>query len=292
MGALLDRLVTTTTLLSDGAWGTMLQQAGLAAGACPEAWNVDRPDDVADVARAYAQAGADIVCSNTFGGNRCKLAHHGLGDRVAELNAAGVRCSRQGAPTAVIMACVGPTGAFLEPYGEMEPEEMEAIFAEQIQALRDAGVDAICIETMSAVEEAACAIRAAKQVSADLDVAATMTFDSTVHGYRTMMGTTPADAARALADAGADIVGANCGGGPEQMVSILDEMRLAVSVPLLVHVNAGMPELVGGETRFRMQPEDMAGRLGDLVTAGARIIGGCCGTTPAHISALRVALTS
>ncbi len=290
MGLITTRLQDGEILVSDGAWGTMLQAAGLGAGMCPELWNAEQSEAVQAVARAYAEAGSDIVCANTFGGNHLKLAHYGLADRVAELNRLGFENSRIGAPDAVIMPCVGPTGEFLEPYGDLEEDEMIAIFQEQIQALVDAGAQAVVVETMSAVEEAACAVKAAKTVSAALDVVATMTFDQSSQGYRTMMGVSPADAAIGLVAAGADVVGANCGGGPEQMTSILSQMQQAVSVPLLVHANAGMPVLVDGETRFRMTPEEMAAACEALVAAGARIIGGCCGTTPAHIAALRGAL--
>ncbi len=288
MGILLDRLAKKKLLVSDGAWGTMLQAKGLQGGDIPEEWNASHPDAVKSVAAAYDQAGCDIVLTCTFGGSSAKLKKCGLGERVAELNEKGARLSLEGAPHAVIAASVGPTGEFVEPLGDLTEEQMEAIFSEQIAAIYKAGVKALCIETMSSLEEAACAIRAAKKLNKNNDVICTMTFATSPSGYKTMMGVGCEQAAKGLTAAGADIVGANCGNGPEQMITIAKEMRKHTTKPILIHANAGMPQLVDGKTVFMQTPSDMAAKVKDLVAAGASIIGGCCGTTPAHIAAMKV----
>jgi 5-methyltetrahydrofolate--homocysteine methyltransferase len=291
MGVLLHRLAEKNVLVSDGAFGTMLQSKGLGAGDCAEEWNLSHPEEVKSVSRAYAEAGSDMVLTNTFGGSRIKLAKAGYGDRVAEFNAAAVRCALEAVPANVVVAgSVGPTGAFLQPYGDLTNPEMEEVFAEQIQAMLDAGLQIVCVETMTAVEEAACAVRVARRLGAELDIVATMTFDPSPAGYKTMMGVDPARAAAVLSEAGADVLGSNCGNGIEQMVPIVAAFREHTDNPLLVHANAGLPELVGGETVFRQSPADMAARVEDVVAAGASIVGGCCGTTPAHISAMKAVI--
>ncbi len=287
MGILLDRLAKKKLLVSDGAWGTMLQAAGLTGGACPEEWNVTHPEEVKKVAKAYQDAGCDIVLSNTFGGSRAKLEKVGMGNRVAELNEAGAKISVAGAPTCVVAASIGPTGEFLEPVGEMTEEQMETIYSEQIAAIFKGGVKALCIETMSALDEAACAVRAAKKLNPNCDVICTMTFEGSPKGYKTMMGVGCQKAAEGLEAAGADVIGANCGNGPEQMITITKEMKKYTKKPILIHANAGLPVLVGGKTTFKQTPEDMASKVKELVDAGAQIIGGCCGTTPAHIAAIK-----
>lgn len=290
MGILLDRLQAKKLLVSDGAWGTMLQAQGLPAGACTEEWNLSHPAAVQGVAAAYAAAGADLVLTNTFGGTRHKLAQRGLGDQTAAINTAGARLSLAGAPGAVVAASIGPTGALLDPYGDATEAELEAAFREQITALVAGGVRVLCFETMAVLEEAIIAITVAKSIDSTLDIICTMPFDNTPRGYRTMMGVDPARAAAELADAGADVIGANCGNGVDRMIEIATAFRAASALPILIHANAGMPELVDGKTVFRETPAYMAARVPALVAAGATIIGGCCGTTPAHIAALRVAV--
>lgn len=286
MGVILDRLADKKLLVSDGAWGTMLQAKGL-TGDCPEQWNISHPDDVKSVAAAYAAAGSDIVLTNTFGGSSLKLAKSGHQDRVAEFNEAGTRNSLEAAGEAVVAGSVGPTGQFIEPLGDLTVAQAEAAFSQQIAAMLNAGLKAICVETMTAVEEAACAIRAAKKLDPSVDVIATMTFDPTPNGYRTMMGVSPERAAKELTEAGADILGSNCGNGIEQMIEITAELRQHSDKPILVHANAGIPELIDGKTVFRQSPQHMAERVGELVEAGANIVGGCCGTTPEHIAAMK-----
>ncbi len=277
-------------LVSDGAWGTLLMERGLQPGECPELWNVGRPDDVKAIAAAYVDAGSDIIGSNTFGGNRFMLAQHELADQVAELNRAGARLSRTAAGTAALVAAsIGPTGKFLMT-GEVSEEAMHEAFLEQAHALREGGADCCTVETMAAADEAAIAVRAICETG--MEAISTFTYNRMPDGsYRTMMGTTPAEAARAVVEAGASVVGANCGQGPDNMVGIVRELRAALpDTPILVQPNAGMPVEEAGRLRYLETPEAMAAFVGALIEAGATIIGGCCGTTPGHIRAIKAAV--
>lgn len=289
MGILLDKLAKKKILVSDGAWGTMLQAKGLNPDDCPEEWNISHPTEVQAVARAYAQAGSDIVLTDTFGGSKIKLEKKGCGDRVAEFNQAGASNSLQAiAGTDVIVAgSVGPTGEFIQPLGLISVEEMQAVFTEQISAMLQAGLRVICVETMMALDEAACAIRAAKKLDPTVEVIATMTFDDTPKGFRTMMGVDPAAAVESLSEAGADVLGSNCGNGIDAMIKVAAEFRKYTEKPILVHANAGLPELIDGQTVFRQGPEEMASQVEALIQAGANIVGGCCGTNPDHIKAIK-----
>lgn len=279
------------TLVSDGAWGTFLQEKGLKPGECPELWCVERPDDVREIARSYFDAGADMVQTNSFGGSSFKLKHYGLADRAAEINEAAARISREAAgPERWVIGSVGPSGMILM-MEDCTPEELYAAFREQAMALEKGGADAICIETLTDLEEAEQAITAAKE-NTSCEVICTYTFEKTVQGdYKTMMGVSPTQAAEAALGAGADIVGTNCGNGMERMVDIVREIRRAApAAPILLHANAGLPRNVDGKDVFPETPRDMARWVGPVVEAGANIVGGCCGTTPAHIAALKAAL--
>jgi 5-methyltetrahydrofolate--homocysteine methyltransferase len=238
------------------------------------------------VASAYVAAGSSIILTNSFGGSPFKLAGHGLEARTEELNEKAARISREAAGAEVlVMASVGPTGQFLAPYGPIAPEEMEAAFRRQIGALLRGGADGILVETMSDLGEAACAVRAARAEGAR-GVIVSMTFERKKAGMLTMMGVTPAQAAQEVTAAGCDAVGANCGTGTDDMAEVIREMATTTSLPLWAKPNAGLPRVVEGETVYPEAPEEMAGKLPLLLDAGARIVGGCCGTTPQHIESL------
>ena len=284
---ILDVLKTGRVLVSDGAWGTFLQQKGLTVGDSPESWNLTHFDDVKSIAASYIAAGADLVETNSFGGNRCKLEYFGLADRAAGINEAAARASREAAgEDRWVMGSIGPTGKMLV-LEEVTEEDLYDAFKEQAVALEKGGADAICIETMTDRDEAVQAVRAAKE-NTSCEVLCTFTFDRTKQGtYRTMMGVSPVEAALAAIYAGADVVGANCGHGLEDMLGIVKEIRAAIpDVPILVQANAGLPLVVDGRTVFPESPEFMASLVGPLLAAGCNLVGGCCGTTPAHIAAI------
>ncbi len=293
MTSLPERLSKGEILVADGAMGSLLFQKGLKAGECPEALNTSKPDILEEIAKLYLEAGSDIVQTNTFGGSPMKLAQYGLDDRTEELNRAAVRCVRNSvSDRALISGSCGPSGRLLKPYGDAEPEDLYHGFRRQIKALIESGVDVICIETMTDATEAAIAVRAAKSISPDTPVMATMTFDKTPKGFFTIMGLSIPAAAERLAKEGADILGSNCGSGITDMIGIAQEFRIATKLPLLIQANAGLPELVGGKLQYPETPEFFAEKALDLIKAGVSIVGGCCGTTPEHIRAIRKAVDS
>lgn len=278
------KLTASGPVVTDGAWGTQLQHRGLPLGACPDAWNLTEPEKVEAVARAYVEAGSRIILTNTFGANRFILARQGLADQATNINRAGVEISRRaGAGRAKVFASIGPSGVMLI-MGQVSEDDLKAAFAQQAQALADAGADGIVIETMSDPVEASLAVAAAHETG--LPVVACMTFDSGLNKDRTMMGTTPEQAAGQLAAAGADVVGANCGQGIAGMVDICGRLRGVTDAPIWIKANAGLPEIVDGKTVYRQTPAEFAAYVPQLLEAGAAFIGGCCGTTPDFIQAV------
>lgn len=289
MHPLIQELIARGPVTTDGAWGTELQSLGLALGEFPDAWNLTHPKQVGQVAQSYVDAGSQIILTNTFGANRIRLAGDGLADHVVEINKAGVQISKSAAaPSGVrVFASIGPSGAMLMT-GDVAPEALQAAFAEQAQALADGGADGLVIETMSDLEEAKLAVAGAKTTG--LPIVACMVFDSGKAKDRTMMGNTPEEAAEALAEAGADVIGANCGQGIAGFVSIAKRFRTATPLPLWIKGNAGLPQVVDGKARYQTTPEEFASHVPALLAAGANFIGGCCGTRPDFIRAVRNAL--
>ena len=286
--ALQERLKEPGVIIADGAMGTMLFQRGLRPGDCPERMNLESPAIVEEIARLYLNAGAEIVQTNTFGGSPLKLAHYGLENQTEEINARAVRAVRTVVGTrAHISGSCGPCGKILQPYGDTGAEIVYESFRRQMSALVAEGVDMICIETMTDINEAALAIRAAKSVSPSIPVAATMTFEPTPKGFRTVMGTGIQQAIEGLTEAGADLIGSNCGNGILNMVRIAEEFAKHSTLPVIIQSNAGLPAIKNGITVYEESPEFMAGHCIELSKIGVKVIGGCCGTTPEHIAALK-----
>lgn len=285
---IIDRLKKKKLLISDGAWGTLLQERGLEPGACPEKWNIDYPEKVKEVASSYIAAGSEMIETNSFGGSRFKLKHYGLDNYTYEINKKAAEISKSAAgDNALVLGSIGPTGVILM-MGEVREDELYEAFREQARALEEGGADAICIETMTDLNEAVIAMKAARE-NTELEIICTMTFDKTLTGdFRTMMGVSIEQMVNEITLAGADIIGTNCGNGMENMIPIVKGIRsINGEIPVLVHANAGLPHLKDGKNVFDETPEITASYVKDLVVAGANIIGGCCGTTPEHIMAIR-----
>ena len=289
---LLQRLQAGETLISDGATGTYLQRHGLEPGGCPEEFNASHPDVVRGMARAYFDAGSDMALTNSFGGSRFMQKKYGYGDRVAEFNrlAAELAASQKPDANHYVLGSVGPTGEMMEPLPDgVSESEMYDALAEQMSALAEGGADAILVETQMALEEAVCGVRAARE-NTDLPVFATMVFDLGPRGFFTMMGVTPERAVSELRDAGADVVGANCGNGIDRMVDLARQMRAVDDGLMLIQSNAGIPDMKNGEIIYNESPEYMAERFKVMADMGITALGGCCGTGPEHIRALRAAV--
>lgn len=275
-------------VITDGAMGTVLFAAGLEQGDPPELWNLKYPDRVADVHQAYLQAGSQIVLTNTFGGTRLRLAFHNAQSQVAQANHAAAEILRkvveQSGKDVIVAGDIGPTGEVLAPYGELAFQDAKDAFKEQASALISGGVDLIWIETMSDLEEVRAAVEGTREVSTNIPIVTTMTFDT--HG-RTMMGVTPEQAFETLTSFGVEALGGNCGNGPEEIIEVITKMRAIDQETILVaKANAGIPELVQGKAVYRASPETMADYAIQSYQAGARVIGACCGSTPDHISAI------
>jgi methionine synthase I (cobalamin-dependent) len=284
----LESLLKSIPVVSDGGWGTEFQKLGLAPGECPDCWNLDHPDRVERVARSYVEAGSRVVLTNTFGANRVVLDRQGLAEKLVEINRAGAALSRKAAgDRAVVFASVGPTGKMVSA-GEIEEADLQKIFAEQMVALAAGGAQGFVIETFAEVAEARCALAAGKATG--LPCVVSMVYDSGKGHDRTMMGTTPEQAAAELDEAGADVIGANCGQGIEGYIPICERLRAATKRPIWIKANAGLPEMVEGKAIYRVAPEDFAKHALKVRAAGASFIGGCCGTSPAFIQALAAAI--
>jgi len=285
MNPKLQKLIEHTPVLTDGAWGTQMQARGLGVGEFPDTWNLSHPDKVLEVARAYVAAGSQIILTNTFGANRFRLAEHGAANKLEEINVRGVELSREASGgKAFIFASIGPSAKLLLT-GDVTAEDLRAAFAEQARALAKAGADALLVETMSDVQEATLAVQAARETG--LPVVATMVFDSGREKDRTMMGHTPEQAAEALSAAGADVIGANCGQGIGGFIAICRRLHAATDRPIWIKANAGLPSMVEGRVEYATSAQDFAGHVPELTAAGASFIGGCCGTAPDFIAAIR-----
>ena len=292
MGAWEKLLGQPGLILADGGMGTVLMELGLQFGASPELWNVEYPDRVGKVHRGYLQAGSRIILTNTFGCNRLRLGLHGLQDRVVELNRAAAGLVRKEVEAAggraLVAGDIGPSGGILAPLGELEPAQAVEAFAEQAGGLIDGRVDVIWIETLSSLEEMRAAVDGARRASKDIPIIATMTFDTR---GRTMMGVTPEQAVRELSAWGLAALGANCGNGPDEIVTVIQKMRAAApQTTLVAKANAGVPKLENGRAVYGAGPEEMAAYATAVADSGARIIGACCGSTPRHLEAMAGAL--
>ncbi len=293
MNRLRDLLGTAGTILLDGGMGTLLQESGLDDGGSGELWNLERPDVIAGIHEAYAEAGARLLTTNTFGGTRPRLAMHGLEDRLHEVNRAGAAIATGVARKygAFVAGDLGPTGELLAPLGTLEPDDARALFEEQLIGLRDGGIDVVLVETMSDLGEVTAAVEAAHNVVPDLPVIATLSFDTNL---RSMMGVRPADAVAALTAVGVDAVGANCGRGTDEMEIIAAELVAARAggVLIVAQSNAGLPQLVGDRFEYDTPPEQLADHARALRDLGVDLIGACCGSTPAHTVAMGRALSA
>jgi len=287
-----EALDAGTIRVGDGAMGTSLQDAGLDDGGAPELWNVEKADAVARILREYAQAGANLLTTNTFGGTTPRLLMHGLEDRLDELNTAAAQLARGVADefdNVYVLGDIGPSGDLMEPMGILTPADARALFAAQAQALLAGGVDGFLIETMSDLSEIESAIQGVRSVAPELPIFATMSFDTNL---RTMMGVKPEDAVVALASYGADVVGANCGRGIDEIRIIAEAMIPAMpdGTKLILQSNAGLPVLVKDTFQYNGTPQEMGQFAVDAYAMGVDIVGACCGSRAEHIAALATAV--
>lgn len=286
---MLTRLIEGEVLIADGAWGTMLfDRESLEPGEPTETLNLRNPDVVQEVAREYMDAGAQLLTTNTFAGSPIALARNGLQEKTEEINRTAASLLRDVAGEGVLVSgSIGPCGHLLQPLGDVHPDEVAEGFRRQISGLAEGGAQVLCVETMTDLSEALLAVRAAREAAPELPLMASMTFDATPRGFFTVMGVSAADAAKGLDEAGADVIGSNCGNGLEDMIEVVIELRRWTQRPLLIQSNAGLPTTRDGCIEYPEAPEYFAQRLPSLIEAGAQVIGGCCGTTPAHIRALK-----
>jgi 5-methyltetrahydrofolate--homocysteine methyltransferase len=295
MKSTLIETIRQRRLVCDGAMGTQLMLAGLEQGACGELWNLTHPDRVLAIQRRYVEAGTDCLITNTFGASNRVLAGHNQQHQVAAINTAGARLAREafGGKPGFVLGDVGPLGEILEPIGELKAADARAALDEQIHALLAAGVDALLLETQTALDEVGLGLAAAKAAGAAC-VIASFAFDRSPDGkrFRTMMGVSPEQAAKFAAENGADVIALNCGRGMDMpgAAEVAQAFRAACSLPIMVQPNAGQPVLEGGKAVYRQTPEEMVRALPDALAAGAVIVGSCCGSAPEHTRAIRAAL--
>ena len=288
MKSILDRIKNGEILVSDGAMGTMLFQRGLKPGEPPESVNLKNPEMLEEIALSYLDAGAVIIQTNTFGASPLKLSDYGLESKTEEINRIAVeRVKKVVGNNAYISGSCGPSGKLLKPYGDTEPDNIYQSFKRQMKSLINVGVDLICIETMMDLNEAILALKAARPISKEIPIIATMTFNETPRGFFTIMGNDIKTVAEKLEKNGADIIGSNCGNGIENMIKIACEFKKHTSLPIIIQSNAGIPEMKEGKLIYSETPEFFGEKTKELIKAGVSIIGGCCGTTPEHIKVIR-----
>jgi 5-methyltetrahydrofolate--homocysteine methyltransferase len=283
-----ERLKQEKVLVSDGAIGSLLFEKELNPGDCPERFNLERPDVLAEIVQAYLQAGADILQTNTFGASPLKLADYKLEDKTEEINQRAVEIVKQIVGSkALVSGSVGPTGKMLTPYGDVDPATMKDNYRRQISTLIDSGTDLLCIETMTDLNEAIIAVETAREISQDIPIIATMTFDVIPKGCVTIMGNMVAEVCKNLEAAGANVIGSNCGNGTKNMIVIAQEFIDNSQLPIIIQSNAGLPSVINDSVVYQETPSDFNEFSKTLIDMGVSIIGGCCGTTPDHIRAIR-----
>lgn len=290
MKAVMDRIKDGEILVCDGAMGSLLMDRAKEhlQNNCPEHINLSHPKIIEEIAGLYIRAGADIIQTNTFGGSPLKLAGYSLDDKTEEINKAAIKAAKKASNNkAYICASIGPSGKLLKPFGDTEPKEIYESFYRQIKAIVDSGADLIIIETMTDLNEALLALEAMHKISSSIPVIVSMTYEATPRGFFTIMGITIEVASKKLEDSGVDIIGSNCGNGIENLVLIAKEHKKYSKLPIMIQANAGIPELREGIPVYPETPEFMAEKCKELINLGVSIIGGCCGTTPAHINAIR-----
>jgi 5-methyltetrahydrofolate--homocysteine methyltransferase len=288
MESILERLKRGDRIVSDGAFGTMLMHRGLEPGDLPETINLAAPQVLEEISVLYIEAGAEIINTNTFGASSLRLSHFNLDGETEKINRAAVESARRAAgDRAYVSGSVGPSARMLKPFGDTDPEEIYASFRDQIKVLISCGVDMICIETMTDVAEAELAVRAVRDLSGLIPVLATVTFGKSKKGFRTIMGTDIPGAAGRLEAAGADVIGSNCGNGSGDMIEIAREFTRCSRTPIMIQSNAGLPVQSGETLVYPETPDFLAEKAMEMLKLGVRIIGGCCGTTPDHIRAIR-----
>jgi len=287
----LNRLEKNNVIVSDGAIGSQLMEHGLSPGDCPEKFNLEKPDIIRNIAQKYLEAGAEIIQTNTFGASPLKLFDYSLDNKVSKINSRAVEIVREAVGSnAFVSGSVGPTGKMLEPYGNVSKIEIKDNYISQIGTLIDSGVDIICIETMIDLNEAEIAVEATRDISSEIPIIVTMTFDVIPNGCVTIMGNTVESACFTLEKAGANVVGSNCGNGTNNMIKIAQEFITCSQLPIIIQSNAGLPIVIDDNIFYQETPDDFKEFSNTLIDMGILIIGGCCGTTPDHIRAIRLSV--